>query len=355
MVLRTGARLAQPGEFTKRAFLCGRIDLSQAEAVAELIAARTESARRSALSRLQGALGARVRSLSAGLLDQVAAAETILDHGEETGAGFEPDAGEILSLARQFRELAVTGEIREARDSGPRVVIAGRTNAGKSSIFNVLCDADRSIVAAAPGTTRDYVEACSTLGGSLVTLVDTAGLREAPDAIESEGIRRSRLQMLGADLLILTLDCSLPLEPGDLQLLEEFRDRSPLVVLSKSDLPAKIDRARLQERYPELHLLPLSALEGQGCPDLARAIADRCRGADGDGESPSSNHRHREALRSAANALEEAGHLFTQGAMSLDLAVAELRLALAAAREITGETAGDEVLDRIFSRFCLGK
>ena len=160
--------------------------------------------------------------------------------------------------------------------------------------------------------------------------------------------------MLGADLLIMVLDRSLPLEPDDLRLLDEFRDRSPLVVLSKSDLPARIDRAWLEGRYPELQFLPLSALGGQGCPDLVRAIADRCRDAEDCGNAPHANHRHREALRSAAHALEEAGRLLAQG-MPLDMAVAELRLALAAAGEITGETAGEEVLDRIFSRFCLGK
>jgi tRNA modification GTPase len=353
--LRAGARPAEPGEFTKRAYLSGRLDLSQAEAVAELIAARTEGERRSALSRLQGALGERVRSLRGRLLDQVAAMEAILDHGDDEMAGLEPDPTEIMSLAREFRELIASGESQVRRDTGPRVVIAGRTNSGKSSIFNVLCDNDRSIVSPIPGTTRDYVEERFTIGGILVTLIDTAGLRDAPDEVESEGIRRTRRQMLEADLLVIMIDGSLTLGAEDIRLIEEFRDRSPLVVLSKSDLPGKIDRVRLQESYPELRVLSLSTSSGDGCPDLAREIADRCRGIE-PVESPAApNHRHQEAFRSAASALDEAARLFSLDATTLDLAVTELRLALNAVGEITGEAAAEELIGRIFSRFCLGK
>jgi tRNA modification GTPase len=218
----------------------------------------------------------------------------------------------------------------------------------------MLCDIDRSLVSPIPGTTRDYVEERFSFGGTVVTLVDTAGLREVADEIESEGIRRSRLQMRGADLLIITIDGSLPLDAGDLQLIDEFRDRSPLVVLSKSDLPAGVDPARLGAVYPALRILPVSTLAGLGCAELLQAVADRCR-AGRDGEPTSPNRRHREALRRAAAALEEAGRTLASGTTSLDLAAAELRLALSALGDVTGETTSEEVVDRIFSRFCLGK
>jgi tRNA modification GTPase len=354
--LGAGARTAAPGEFTKRAFLSGRIDLSQAEAVADLIAARTEGARRAALSRLQGRLGERVRDARERLLSQIAAAEAILDHGDDEVDESGPDPATIESLALELRHLIALGESRERRHGGQRVVIAGRTNSGKSSIFNMLSESERSIVSPIPGTTRDYLEQDSPLDGTLVTLVDTAGLRDSDDPVEEEGIRRTREQMLAADLLILTIDGSIPLDSGDLQLVGELRERSPLLVITKSDLPQRIDRGQLLERFNGLPVLSLSTLDGLGCPELVRTVADRCRkNVDDGGEATEPNLRHREALRLAAGALEIAAELLSRPAVPLDQAVAELRGALAALGEITGESVGEELLDRIFSRFCLGK
>lgn len=352
--LDAGARPAAPGEFTKRAFLSGRIDLSQAEAVAELIAAPTDGERRTALSRLQGSLGERVRSLRDRLLDQIAAAEVLLDHGDEEPDGLEPDSPAIVVLAGELRALVAAGESRERRPRGPTVVIAGRVNSGKSSIFNVLCNQERSIVSSVPGTTRDYVAEQAVINGSQVNLVDTAGLRDSVDPIEREGIRRSRAQILESDILVLVLDGAAPPHGDDLQLLDDFRERRPIVVLSKSDLPGRVDLAALQGRYPELEILPLSTRCPRGCLNLARALAGRCREPEVGGGESAPNLRQRDALVNAAAALEEFTSLIASGAPT-DLAVAQLRGALSALGEITGESAGEAVIDRIFSRFCIGK
>lgn len=354
-VFDAGARPAEPGEFTRRAFFSGRLDLSQAEAVADLVGASTESARRSALSRLRGALGDQVRRLRERVVDQVAAAEALLDHGDDELNAAEPDGAMIASLASEVRALIALGESHDARCRAPRVVIAGRANSGKSSIFNMLSRNERSIVSPTPGTTRDYIEEHSAIEGTLVTLVDTAGLRESLDPLEAEGVRRSRRQMLEADLLLLTIDHSSPLDAGDLLLLEEFQSRFPLVVLSKSDLPGQIDRQALRESYPELRLVPLSVMDGEGCRELGQVLVERCRSFDSEDEGVAPNLRQRIALGRAGAALEDAAGLLNRLGAPLDQAVTDLRRALAALDEITGEAADDEIIDRVFSRFCIGK
>lgn len=353
-VLGAGARPAAPGEFTKRAFLSGRIDLSQAEAIAELIAAGTEGERRAAYSRLRGEIGDRARALHGRLLDLVAAAETILDHGDEETEAVGPDCASITALATELRDLAALGESRERSLCGHTVVIAGRVNSGKSSIFNKLCEYERSIVSPLPGTTRDYVAEQSWVNGSLVNLVDTAGLRESLDPIEQEGIHRSRARIHESDILVIVIDGSVPADEADLRLVDEFRGRRPIIVLSKSDLPCRADRTALSRGYPEIEILELSTLDLDGCRYLARSLAQRCRESDQEGEGIAPNLRHRCSLLSAAAALEASAGLLGSDA-PLDLAVAELHGALSALREITGESAGEAVIERIFSRFCIGK
>ncbi|HEY5998923.1 MAG TPA: tRNA uridine-5-carboxymethylaminomethyl(34) synthesis GTPase MnmE [bacterium] len=354
-VIDAGARLAAPGEFTKRAYLAGRIDLSQAEAVAELIAARTDAARQAALSRLHGGLGERVRAIAGRLLEEIAAAEVLLDHGDEDVASAGPDAATIRSLAAELREVAALGQGRDEYTGARRVVIAGRTNSGKSSLFNMLCSRERSIVSPEPGTTRDYIEERLPMEGALVTLVDTAGMRETRSPVEREGIKRGRQQMVDADLLILTVDAAAPLAADDLALIEQFRAGTPLVVLTKSDLPMGFDRRDLELACPGLPIFSLSTLDRGSCADLTRAVAERCRERSQDGDAAAPNLRHRESLRAAAGAAERAAGLLADDAGTLDQVAAELRWATASLGAITGETAGEEIVDRIFSRFCIGK
>jgi tRNA modification GTPase len=219
----------------------------------------------------------------------------------------------------------------------------------------MLCDYCRAIVSPIAGTTRDFIEAQAAIEGDRVKLVDTAGLRDARDPVEMEGIRRSREQMTDADLLILAIDGSLPLDGSDVELVQEFEHRRPLVALTKSDLPGGTDTPRWKETFPTLTVISLSTIDGRGRPELARAIADRCREGADDGGMTAPNLRHRGSLRAAAAAMGIAVELLSETQPLLDLVVTELRAAAGSLGEITGESADEEILDRVFSRFCLGK
>ena len=353
--LRAGARLAAPGEFTKRAFLSGRLDLTQAEAVAQLIGAESESARRLAMLHLQGGLADAVRKIQGRLLDLIADAETALDFDD--GEGAAPSRAEIKAIANDISDLLATGPQGMASGQGIKVVIAGRTNTGKSSIFNMLSGYGRSIVARLPGTTRDYIEERVPIGGVMVTLVDTAGLRSSDDPIEAEGMLRSKRIISEADLLIILLDGTVPVHDEELRFLEELRDRLPIILVNKSDLPPGIDLESVRARAGLSALFIVSARTGEGCQRFRENLAARCLELAGNGDpaSPTPNRRHRDALERAAAYLEAAVDLSTQKERILDQVVADLRSASAVIGEITGETVTEEILERIFSRFCIGK
>lgn len=356
-VLRAGARTAAPGEFTKRAFLSGRLDLSQAEAVAELIGAESAEARRLALRHLQGGMAGRAKAFRARLLGLIAGAEALLDFAEEEGIGGEPAAADVAALATELRALAAAGREFDAKEHGVQVTIAGPPNSGKSSLFNKLLDSSRSIVAPAPGTTRDYVSERTIVGGMAVTLVDTAGLRSSDDPVEAEGVRRSRGMMEQADVLVLLFDVSAAADPQELRLLEVSRGHSPLVVLNKIDLPQRIDRDLLVRHCDVPRCFPISVHRGDGLPQFLEALSARCReiGCGLDPPAAAPNARHQEILHRAAVSLDAAEALLRGGGRSLDLAVADLRSALRAVDEITGESATEEILDLIFRKFCVGK
>jgi len=355
--LAAGARLAAPGEFTKRAFLGGRMDLSQAEAVAELIGAETEDARRFALLQLEGGLAVKVGDLRVRLLDLVVGAEALLDFGDEEDAGIEPTAPRLGSLAASMRDLAGEGATRLARSHGVKVVIAGRPNSGKSSIFNMLLNFSRSIVTPLPGTTRDYIEERVLLGETATILVDTAGLCDSSDPAEAEGVLRSRRQILEADVLLFLIDGSEPGHPEDSRLLEEFRDKSPVVVISKADLPTRLGSDEVRERFGNLPTCQLSALTGEGCSQLIQALSARCRRKVQPEKALSAapNLRHQHVLLKASQSLDGAAERISRGEATLDQTASDLRSALEALGEITGETATEEIIGRIFSTFCIGK
>lgn len=355
--IAAGARLAEPGEFTKRAFLGGRLDLTQAEAVAAIIGAESELERRCALANLRGGLAVAVRHLRGRLLELVAGAQAALDFGDEEDAGEDPTPAAVVELAREIRELAGRGRAARVATRGPRVAIAGRPNSGKSSLFNVLVNFERSIVAPGPGTTRDYVEERAVIGGAAVTLIDTAGLRRSDDPVEAEGVTRSWKQIEESDLLVVLIDGSQPATDEDAALLAAARARSSIVVASKSDLPAATARDGLSSLGGDLPVFPLSTLTGEGLPPFVAALAARCRAAQPaeTAIAVAPNLRHQEALDRAATALDGAGELLSGGRPRLDLAADELLSALAALDEITGEQAADGVIEAIFGRFCVGK
>ena len=352
-MLGHGARLAQPGEFTFRAYLNGRLDLSQAEAVADLIEAVTPLQARTAFDQLEGSLATAIAGADARLFDLIARLEASLDFPDEGYHFIEPQdaAGEIGGIADLARGLiARAGEGRVIRE-GARVVIAGRANVGKSSLFNRLLDAERAIVTPVAGTTRDLVSETVSIGGVPVLLVDTAGVRETHDAVEAEGVRRAEAAAGTATLLLLVLDRSDRLTPTDERLLAQTASLARIVVANKADRTAAW-------RHEGLDAVATSAASGDGLGELRRCIAStlgRDLGAD---EPPRvTNARHSVLLARAAAALERASTLLSApgGAAAEELVLVELHEARAAFEEVTGQRAPDDVLHHIFGRFCVGK
>ncbi|MBI3549922.1 MAG: tRNA uridine-5-carboxymethylaminomethyl(34) synthesis GTPase MnmE [Elusimicrobia bacterium] len=351
-----GARPAEPGEFTERAFLNGRIDLAQAEAVCALIRSRTRAAHRVAMAQLDGKLSERIRALRDAVLGLLAALEAQLDHPDEEipVLSREDMGGRLASLRADIDALLSTYPAGRVALEGARVAILGRPNVGKSSLLNALLGRDRAIVAETPGTTRDTLEEQADLAGLKAVLIDTAGLREdSGDSIERAGMERSRAALKACDVALVVLDRSRALGPDDARLLEEvaaagaLEGRPILCALNKSDLPAAAAPDALGRPWPAVEV---SATRGDGLDALARAVAEAAGGAATEEGAVIATARHARALESARAALAEAA-----GVAEPELAAVHLREALLAVGSIAGEAASDDVLRSIFSKFCIGK
>ncbi|MCC6350714.1 MAG: tRNA uridine-5-carboxymethylaminomethyl(34) synthesis GTPase MnmE [Candidatus Eisenbacteria bacterium] len=361
-LLAAGARLARPGEFTLRAFLGGRLDLAQAEAVADLIHAETRAASELAIAQLRGALSERLRSFASRIADCAAEVEARVDFAEDVG-GVEVPAHIVAAASQLARELTgFVGEGAWARAvrEGVHVPIVGRPNAGKSTLFNRLLGEERAIVADTPGTTRDRVSESLELGGVRVTLSDTAGLRESGDAVEAEGVARSRGAMDSAALVLWVHDATREPDAEDGAIAAGLRGRRVLLALNKSDLagPGVAREVAATLRGPLGDAPPavaLSARTGEGVGDLRAALESQLGArARGPLAGAVANARHAEALARACAALERAASAGGRGEPGEFVAL-ELREALAAVEEVTGQRVSDELLDRIFARFCIGK
>jgi tRNA modification GTPase len=348
--LGAGARLANPGEFTFRAYLHGRIDLVQAEAIGELIDAVTPLQARVAFDQLEGTLTTRLREMDRALLDLVAPLEASLDFPDEGYHFITPeDTARALDAARTSLEtlLADAARGRLIRE-GLTVAIVGRPNAGKSSLFNRLAGAARAIVTDVPGTTRDLLTERVDVGGVPLTIVDTAGLRaHAGDAIEEEGISRARQAGGAADVLIVVLDRSRALEDDDHALLAGTAARPRVIVASKSDLPAAWNAA-------PAGALPVSSLTDEGFDELRAALVGTAGAGVLRDRAPIANMRHVALLEQARDAVSRAGAAAAAG-MSEECVLADLHEARGRFDEITGARPEDEVLRTIFERFCIGK
>jgi tRNA modification GTPase len=363
-------RLARPGEFTERAFLAGKIDLTRAEAVADLIHAASDLSREAAARQLAGRLQESVEALRQGVLGLLAAAEAACDFPDDAEqlAPAAEQLGQVDALLDGMQRLLDTARTGRLVTQGVRVALLGAPNAGKSSLFNALLAEERAIVSAEPGTTRDYIEARLVVQGFPVVLLDTAGLREGAGTVEAEGVRRSRALAGSADLRLLLLDTSMPFDAAALQVLEAG-EGDLLFVLSKSDQPAAWDvtalRAALQARWPQwaeparLHrrLISVSAREGTGLSALLTRVLDLAlegRAAQMLEQVLLTQARHERAMRVAQASLQQVREGLQAGHSS-DLLAVDLRSALDALGEIVGATARAEVLNEIFSRFCIGK
>jgi tRNA modification GTPase len=353
-VLENGARLAEPGEFTRRAFLNGRLDLAQAEAVADLIHARTELALRAANEQLAGQLSRRINQLRDEMLKILAHVEAHLDFPEEDIA---PDTiAQLLSRLEQgvefMDQLLRTANEGQILRRGIRAAIVGRPNVGKSSLLNQLLGRDRAIVSPIPGTTRDTIEETANIRGLPIIFIDTAGLREARDEIEQEGVRRSRQSLQHAEFILHVLDASEPLAAADEALLTEAAARKRILVRNKTDLPAKL-------RLPpglNASATDVSCLTGEGVERLKDAIKELVWSGEIKAEmlQVMINSRHQDALKRARQATLHTVEALCSGA-TLELAAMDLRIAVNAVGEIVGQTTTEDLLDVIFSQFCIGK
>jgi tRNA modification GTPase len=359
LVLREGARMAQPGEFTKRAFLNGRIDLTQAEAVIDLIKAKTEAGLEIANQQLRGWLQKRLAEFKGRLIEDLALIEAHIDFPEEE---IEPIVWEDLErdlrdMIQQLEEWISSYEEGKIFREGISCAIAGKTNVGKSSLLNALLKEERAIVTPIPGTTRDVIEEILNIHGIPVRLIDTAGLRKPADSIEDEGVRRARERMADSDFLLLMLDGSREFDAEDEEILRETEGKKRVVVINKRDLPLRIDLEEVRKRSKEEPLISISALKKEGIDDLKKTIYNSLlhRNVRTTPEHlVVANIRQKRALThlrdNVSNALKE----LDEGT-SLEFIAFEFRSALGALGELVGETVTEEVLNQIFEQFCIGK
>ncbi len=345
-----GARLAEPGEFTLRAYLNGRIDLPQAEAVRDLIDATTLYQARVAAQQIDGSLSRRIRPNKEQLLELIALLEAGIDFAEDdiTVATPEEILARLEPIERAVRALVATFDAGRLVHQGFTLAIAGRPNVGKSSLFNRLLEQDRAIVTDIAGTTRDTVSEATSIEGIPVKLVDTAGLRQGKDVIETLGIERSYQAMADADLTLLVLDLSTPLTAEDRELIEKLGDRRPLLAGNKCDLERRLTDIA--------DALPVSALTGAGIPELRQAILHRL--APNGPVAPESGSitslRHAALLRESQEALQNSRRAVDFG-LPHEMLLLDLYAALRPIDAVTGATTADDILNRIFSTFCIGK
>lgn len=360
-ILGAGARLAEPGEFTRRAFLNGRIDLAQAEAVNDLIRSRAEGARRAALRQLDGSVSEAIGAVSQRLLGIIASIEAAIDFPEDVD---EPDrqhlCDEIASVGAALEGmLSSFGKGRVYRE-GLRLVIAGRVNVGKSSLLNALLRHARAIVTPIPGTTRDVIEESMEIHGIPVVAIDTAGLRATDDPVERVGVELTERSLESADVVLMVLDISEGIRRADVELLDRVKDRPVIAVLNKIDLLPEEARGLATKEFVgrlgrSLPAIQTCASSGSGIEELEGAIADLVGSRGLESESVLvTNARHRQALESASESIRES--LATlENCEPIDLLSVDLVAARNALGLITGETASEDLIDRIFSEFCIGK
>lgn len=357
LILARGARLAEPGEFTFRAFLNRRIDLAQAQAVRDIINAQTEYQAQVATRQLGGELSTRLAPVKDLLVDVIVHLESAVEFVEED---ISPENATVLldKIERVIKELdpvAASFALGRVVKEGFDLAIVGRANVGKSSVFNRLVGSDRAIVTEIAGTTRDALYETTSISGVPVRMIDTAGIRETVDVVENIGIRRSRAAIADAGIALVVLDGSETLTADDAQLIEQISPDRKIIAINKSDLPDRLDIKRLEKTVAN-DFVRISALTGEGFDLLTRKIFERLAG-DSTAERDDvliTDARHHAAVRQAIDQMADARELIIRGELE-EIILLRLHAALTALGEITGETLTDDILGQIFSTFCVGK
>lgn len=356
-VLHNGARTAEPGEFTKRAFLNGRLDLAQAEAVAELIHASNDYALKSSVSQLGGSVSGKIRALRESILYETAFIESALDDPEHISLdGYGNRLLKVLeTVLEEMEKLIASADDGRVMTEGVRTVILGKPNAGKSSLMNVLLGEERAIVTDIAGTTRDTLEEHINLRGISLNVVDTAGIRDTEDVVEKIGVSRAVKAAEEADLIIYVADGSRPLDESDREIMDLIRDKKAIVLLNKTDLELTVDKEVLEKQCGH-RVIPISAKEEQGIEDLEKEIQSMFYHGEiaFNDQVYITNARHKEALEAAFKSLRMVQSSVLDGMpedfYSIDLVDAYEQLGL-----ILGEAVDDDVVNEIFSKFCTGK
>lgn len=358
VLLRQQIRLAEPGEFTKRAFLGGRIDLSQAEAVIDLIRSKSDRAFSVALKQVEGSLSQRIGDLRQSLLELLAHIEVNIDYPEHdvetlTAAFIKEKSEEVIAGIDCLLKTASQGKILR---EGITTAIIGRPNVGKSSLLNALARENKAIVTDIPGTTRDVIEEYVTINQIPLKLLDTAGIRETMDVVEKIGVERSKAAVSEADLILLVLNAGEQLHDDELELMEQIRGRQVLCIMNKMDLPQHLDKGQLLQFFDESAIVSMSVLEEEGLDRLEEAISELFFGGKLESGDMTyvSNVRHVALLNKARQSLTDAYEAAEQ-LIPIDMIQIDVRLAWEQLGEIVGDTAADSLLDQIFSQFCLGK
>ena len=358
LTLRLGARLAQPGEFTKRAFLNGRIDLAQAESVLDIVQAKTEKSLEMALGQLGGKLSKKIDLLKRKMVNFLSYLEAEIDFPDEniqplSRKNKESRLKEFLTKLDSLLEVGMTGKIYR---EGLKAVIVGKPNVGKSSLLNTLLQRERAIVSWSPGTTRDTIEEMINIKGFPLWIIDTAGLREVEDMVEKEALRRTHSRLQEANIILLMVDGSLPLNGEDASIFKKIEAKKTLVVINKIDLPQRVDKEKISSFFPEQKIIEISATKEINLEKLKEEIADFAlkEATFSSSNSFILNIRQQEALEKAKQNVKRALE-GTKQELSEELLAFEIREGINRLGEITGEIVTEDILERIFSQFCIGK
>jgi len=357
-VLSCGARLAEPGEFTKRAFLNGRLDLAQSEAVIDLIRAKTDKSLQVSLSQLEGGLSKRIRDIRNMLLEMLAHINASIDFSEDDveDMGYEELENKARLVKDEIEKLLKTADRGKILRDGLNTVILGKPNVGKSSLLNSILRENRAIVTNIPGTTRDIIEEYVNIDGIPLKIIDTAGIRNTEDIVEKIGVDKAKEMVNKADLIIAVFDISNELSDEDYEIIEIIKDKQAIVLLNKSDLPKKYDKDYFEKLLPDKTIIYTSILEGIGVDALEEEIKRLFYSGDIDIESDVvvTNMRHKNQLIKAKKNIED-GIEGILANVPLDCIEVDIKACWENLGEISGDTVGEDILDRIFSDFCIGK